>query len=138
MRLLLTAAVSFTASSCLKRVLPNLRSFLKPGTERNDGGTFRPVPPTKIRNCVWIKAHKTKTVITKVSSASFMVLVCKLKATHVTCMHGNLPLLSWISNIGVHYFTQPCKLTRSIRVRGTSAICEHGAWHNCMHCFFFR
>ena len=27
------------------------RSLLKPGTERNDGGTFRPVPPTKIRNC---------------------------------------------------------------------------------------
>ena len=25
-------------------------SFLKPGTERNDGGTFCPVPPTKIRN----------------------------------------------------------------------------------------
>ena len=69
-------------------------------------------------------------------SASFMVLVCKLKAAHVTYMHGNLPLLSWISNIGVHYFTQPCKkLTRSVRVRGASAICEHGAWHNCVHCF---
>ena len=25
-------------------------SLLKPGTERNDGGTFRSVPPTKIRN----------------------------------------------------------------------------------------
>ena len=52
--------------------------MLKPGTELNDGGTFRPVPPTKIQNCAWIKAHKTK--ITKVSSASFMVLVCKLKS----------------------------------------------------------
>ena len=46
------------------------RSFLKPGTERNNGGTFRPVPPTKIRNCAWIKAHKTKTVITKFLLAS--------------------------------------------------------------------
>ena len=26
--------------------------LLKPGTGRNDRGTFRPVPPTKIRNCV--------------------------------------------------------------------------------------
>ena len=26
------------------------RSLLKPGTGRNDGGTFRSVPPTKIRN----------------------------------------------------------------------------------------
>ena len=50
-------------------------------------------------------------------SASFIVLVCKLKAVHVTYMHGNLPLLSRISNIGIHYFTQPCKkLTRSVRV----------------------
>ena len=48
--------------------------LLKPGTEWNDGGTFRPVPPTKIRNCAWIEvANKMKTVITKVSSASFIV-----------------------------------------------------------------
>ena len=46
-------------------------SFLKPGTERNNGGTFRPVPPTKIRNNAWIKAHKTKTVITKFLIASW-------------------------------------------------------------------
>ena len=46
-------------------------SHPEPGTERNNGGTFRPVPPTKIRNCAWIKAHKTKTVITKFLLASW-------------------------------------------------------------------
>ena len=45
-------------------------SLLKPGTGWNDGETFRSIPPTKIRNCTWIKvAHRTKTVITK----AFMV-----------------------------------------------------------------
>ena len=29
------------------------RRLLKPGTEWNGSGTFRPVPPTKIRNARW-------------------------------------------------------------------------------------
>ena len=105
-------------------------SLLKPGTERNYGGTFRPVPPTKIRNCAWIKvAHKTKTVITKVSSASFIVLVCKLNSC--ACNIHAWRLTAAFTGMDQQHrrtlFHSTKKLTRSVRVRGTSAICEHGA-----------
>ena len=32
-------------------------SLLKPGTEQNDGGTFRPVLPTKIWNSQLVLSH---------------------------------------------------------------------------------
>ena len=43
-------AAETTGGEILVAIWPKHGALLKPGTERNDGGTFRPVPPTKIRN----------------------------------------------------------------------------------------
>ena len=48
-----TEIYEFTYSECTDRH----GSLLKPGTERNDGGTFRSVPPTKIRKSVMLNGN---------------------------------------------------------------------------------
>ena len=91
------------------------------------------------QNCAWIKvAHKTKTVITKGSSASFMVWVCKLNSCSCNVHAGRLISAFMDQQHRCKLFHSTKKLARSTRIRGTSAISEHGAWPNCIHCLLFR